>query len=343
MQPDPTVLLDDRQIELEPDLASRSIELREMYWNKTYHQALVRKEIAGCGQDTLTGHAKDFCRLLQASDPFIQPGELIVGSCLAIPHDRDGLDLGYYNRHYPPGHATILRLGLTGIRDRARVKLEREADPVKQDFLCAIEIAYDAACTYAHRYADYAGHMAADEADPSRRQDLERISSACHEVANGPPRSFHAALQLFQFTRVFGGNGCVGRFDQWMLPFYQRDLASGKLSQREAQELLECLFVKMNEFADVNDAALLALATNYRVGKAEVVLLGLFDDRATVEILKALIDWPTISAWLKKKGPIDSRWLQFRRWAAGRHEDYRPSIADLWALATGRGSEPSSG
>ena len=55
------------------------------------------------------------------------------------------------------------------------------------------------------------------------------------------------------------------------------------------------------EFADVNDAALLALATNYRVGKAEVVLLALFDDRATVEILKALIDWPTISAWLKKR------------------------------------------
>ena len=55
------------------------------------------------------------------------------------------------------------------------------------------------------------------------------------------------------------------------------------------------------EFADVNDAALLALATNYRVGKAEVALLGLFDDRATVEILKALIDWPTIQGWIKKK------------------------------------------
>jgi len=55
------------------------------------------------------------------------------------------------------------------------------------------------------------------------------------------------------------------------------------------------------DFAGLNDAALYALATNYRVGKAEVALLGLFDDRATAEILKALIDWPTVVGWIKKK------------------------------------------
>lgn len=55
------------------------------------------------------------------------------------------------------------------------------------------------------------------------------------------------------------------------------------------------------DFPGVNDAALYALATNYRVGKAEVALLGLFDDRSTVEVLEALIDWPTVQAWIKKK------------------------------------------
>ena len=85
MQPGRMVLLEERPIALEPDPNGRSIGLRGMYWNKAYHRALVRKEIPGCGQDTLTGHATDFARLLQASDPFIQPGELIQQKLIHIP------------------------------------------------------------------------------------------------------------------------------------------------------------------------------------------------------------------------------------------------------------------
>lgn len=55
-------------------------------------------------------------------------------------------------------------------------------------------------------------------------------------------------------------------------------------------------------FEELNDAALLALSTNYRVGRAEVGLLGLFDDQVPRTILNALVDMPTIEAWLKKKG-----------------------------------------
>ncbi len=82
-------------MELEFDPVSRSARLREMYWNKTHHSALIQKHIAGSGEDTLTGHAKDFVALLEASDPFIQPDELIVGCCLSIPYDRASIDLGY--------------------------------------------------------------------------------------------------------------------------------------------------------------------------------------------------------------------------------------------------------
>lgn len=58
-------------------------------------------------------------------------------------------------------------------------------------------------------------------------------------------------------------------------------------------------------FDDLNDAALLALATNYRVGKAETSLLGLFDSSCITDILLALIDWPTRLAWSKKKQDAD--------------------------------------
>jgi formate C-acetyltransferase len=90
--------------------------------------------------------------------------------------------------------------------------------------------------------------MAAVENDPGRQRELERIAAVCDELATGAPTSFHAALQLVQFTRIFGGRGCIGRFDQWMVPFYRRDVESDRITQDEAQELLACLFIKMNEF-----------------------------------------------------------------------------------------------
>ena len=262
------ILADGDLIDLELSAPSRSFRLRELYWNKTHNKGLVRKQIVGTGENTLVGHAKDFAILLEASDPFIQPDELIVGCLMAIPEDRKSIDPGYYNSHYPPGHETILRMGLAGIRDSAREKLQSETEPSKRGFLRSVEISYDAACKYVEKYAQYADEMAASEPDPRRKEELKRISSICHELAISPPTSFYAALQLLQFTRVFGGRGCIGRFDQWMYPFYKRDIEEGRITVQEAQELLECLWIKMNHFAGNNDSLRnIALAGQTRDGK----------------------------------------------------------------------------
>ena len=246
----PVLMVDENQLALQLAPESRSDRLREMCWQHTHHEAIVLKRVVGCGEDTLTGHAKDFAALLEVSDPFIQPDELIVGTCLAFPYDENAINLGYYDPHYPPGHETILSLGLTGIRERARGRLDEETDPDKRDFLQAVEISYAGASEYVEKYARCAAELAAAETDPRRRAELEAISGVCHELATSAPSSFHAALQLVQFTRLFGGHGCIGRFDQWMYPFYQEDLAAGRITRQEAQELLECFFIKLNQFAD---------------------------------------------------------------------------------------------
>ncbi len=242
--------------------ASRIGRLREMYWQRTHSVAQVRKYIVGSGDKSLTGHARDFAALLDASDPLIQPYELIVGCHLALPSADSRVDLGYYNAHYPPGNEAILRMGLPGMRDEARRRLETESDPQRADFLRAVEISYDAACQYVLKYARLADDLAADEADLPRRAELQRIASICRALATGVPTSFQAALQLFQFTRLFGGRGCIGRFDQWMLPFYRSDIEAGRLTPDEAQELLECLFVKLNAFAEPNETSSAAYVSN---------------------------------------------------------------------------------
>jgi pyruvate-formate lyase len=245
----------EEAITLELDPASRSHRLREAYWQRRHYPAMTRKEIVGSGDDTLVGHARDFAALLEASDPFIQPDELIVGSALAMPDDNKALNLGYYNSHYPPGHATILRLDLAGIREEARHKLQTETDAEKRDFLRAVELSYEAAARYVARYATHARELAAVEGNTQRRAELQRIAAICDELATGRPTSFHAALQLFQFTRLFGGRGCIGRFDQWMYPFYRQDIEQSVLTPAEAQELLECAFIKMNEFGSAPEFA----------------------------------------------------------------------------------------
>jgi pyruvate-formate lyase len=236
-------------LELSPE--DRSFRLRESYWSGTYEPVPDEKPIMGCGEDTLTGHAKDFAALLAASEPVIQGDERIVGGCLAVPEYPNNLDLGQYDPHFPPGHEKILRLGLAGMRDNARTRLERESDPVKREFLAAVAIAYDAACDYVRRYARRASEMAEREADPCRKDELDQVAAACDELATAPPSSFQAALQLVQFTRVFGGRGCIGRFDQWMHPFYEHDIEHGTITQQEAEELLEGFFIKLNHLATV--------------------------------------------------------------------------------------------
>ena len=258
-----TVLDDDRSpdyesaqkpLKLEIDPTSRSHRLRQMYWEKTHQSSVITKPVAGSREDTLVGHAKDFATLLAASDPFIQDDELIVGSLLASPANPGLINLGEYDPHYPPGYKMLVSRGFQGMRDEAQKKLRATTDPDSRDFLEAVAISFEAACQYAAKFARYAEYLAAGEPDPDRKQELTNISTICDELTIGKPTSFHAALQLLQFTRVFGGRGCIGRFDQWMYPLYRDDIDNGRITQAEGQELLECFFIKTAHFPHANHA-----------------------------------------------------------------------------------------
>ena len=123
----------------------------------------------------------------------------------------------------------------------------------REIFYDAALIALEAAQEFILRYADLATELARDSDDAARVRELERVAATCRWLSEHPARDFHEALQavwfLFALLQIESNASSFspGRFDQYMLPYLEADLASGTLSQDAAQELLECLWLKFNE------------------------------------------------------------------------------------------------
>ena len=240
--------------DLELDPKSRSYQRREMYWNGEHDKHLVSKVLVGSGKSTLVGKADDFAMILDETSPVIQPLDLIGGVATVRPAEGSSIDLGHYDGHYTPGHANLIGMGYTGIRDRAKEKLVGESDSSRRDFLEATVVSYDAACGFAEKHARHAEALAREATNPARQTELMQIAEACHQIATGPPGSFRAGLQMMWFTFMYGARGSIGRFDQWMYPLYKKDIELDRLTHDQAQELLENYFIKLNYFAGNNDS-----------------------------------------------------------------------------------------
>lgn len=157
-----------------------------------------------------------------------------------------------------PGHTVlgdvIYRKGFLDLIDdvdRAMAALDGEPDTSLE--LRAMRIAAEAIVRYAARHAEHARALAEAEGDPVRRQELEEIAAVCDRVPAHAPETFREALQAYWFAHLgvvtelnTWDSFCPGRLDQHLLPFYQRDLAEGRLTRDQAVELLECFWIKFN-------------------------------------------------------------------------------------------------
>ena len=114
---------------------------------------------------------------------------------------------------------------------------------------------------YAQRYAALAEKMAAECSDPVRRNELEVIALNCSRVPAKGAGSFYEACQSFWFVQQLiqlessGHSISPGRFDQYMYPYYKKDLENGNITREFAQELMDCIWVKLNDLNKCRDAA----------------------------------------------------------------------------------------
>jgi len=162
---------------------------------------------------------------------------------------------GYIMGHMTAGYPKVLRHGLTGIRLQVRARLARAANDEERDFCIGAIQTLDGVIRLARRYAAHARRLAAS-ASASRREELLSIAETCRRVPAYSPRTFREAAQTLWFIHLnvaqevsgYHTAFCPGRVDQYLGPYYDRDLARGRITRDEAYEVLACLFLKYNEF-----------------------------------------------------------------------------------------------
>lgn len=168
------------------------------------------------------------------------------------------------------GHITVqydkvLAIGYEGIIKEAEAELANchfgDADyATKSRFLEAVIMSCKAVILYAERYAKLAEQMAVVCEDEARKQELWAIAANCHNVPAKGATSFYEACQSFWFVQQLlqlessGHSISPGRFDQYMYPYYKADLEKGTLTREQAQEYIDCIWVKLNDLNKCRDA-----------------------------------------------------------------------------------------
>ena len=173
----------------------------------------------------------------------------------------------FYNGvgHITVKYEEVLAIGYEGIIARAREELAKcnfgDADyATKSRFLEAVIISCRAAITYANRYADLAQKEAESCKDAVRKAELLQIAQNCRRVPAKGARTFYEACQSFWFVQQLiqmessGHSISPGRFDQYMYPYYQKDIEEGRITREQAQELIDCIWVKLNDLNKCRDA-----------------------------------------------------------------------------------------
>ncbi|MDD5702645.1 MAG: pyruvate formate lyase family protein [Dehalococcoidales bacterium] len=199
--------------------------------------------------------------------------------------DRDFMGAYLGHSYYPalwalgwfiPDYPKAIRKGLLGIL--AEVKQEIQSTPLldeasqnKRFFLESLEITIKAAIQYAKRHAALARELA-QTAESKRKDELEKIAEICEWVPANPARTFYEALQTLWFCNLFifwdsqYEGVSPGRVDQYLYPYYRKDIEEGRITREEAIEILEllrCLFSTYRVFLEAAHATRTAGEANW--------------------------------------------------------------------------------
>ncbi len=173
-----------------------------------------------------------------------------------------------------PGWDRLLSIGISGIRkeaEEALAKLDdaRPGDLEKMFFLKSELIVCEGIVHLANRHADLAEKQAAGCIDTIRKSELKKIARVCRRVPEHPATSFYEAVQsvlFYEYAIYMEQNASsynLGRIDQYLFPYYKKDIDECVITKEEAQELLDCLWIKIAELSLFQDEITAQFAAGY--------------------------------------------------------------------------------
>jgi len=184
----------------------------------------------------------------------------------------------------------LLNTGLDNLVSELQQHIDQEAE---NTFYQAALILLQAAQRHILRYAALATEMASDCEDVRRKQELERIAAISTHISGKKPQDFYQACQLFWYMNIIlqyesnASSLSLGRFDQYMLPFYQHSLSHGEQPEF-LKELLESLWVKCNDIVLLRSTSSARYFAGFPTGYT-ILLGGLTETgRSAVNVLSFL-------------------------------------------------------
>lgn len=154
--------------------------------------------------------------------------------------------------HIIPGYGRIIKEGFGSILEKCK-KYEKIHTGEHLEFVKAMKICCESAINYILRYADMAEELAKTALTEENRKQMLKISEACRNISVKPASSFFEAVQLFWlihellYAETFPASISMGRFDVYMNPYLENDINNGTITEEDAEEILEALWVKFSQ------------------------------------------------------------------------------------------------
>lgn len=173
--------------------------------------------------------------------------------------------------HICPDTATWIRLGPAGIREEAASHLAAAA-PEQREFYESVVLVLDAASEFMVRYADLATAMASDAASPAQADNLREIGRICSKLSVRGADTFREAVQALWFLFLLlhlesnASSFSPGRADQYLYPYYQADIESGRLDRAGVLEVIEALWLKFNQIVYLRNSHSASFFAGFPIG-----------------------------------------------------------------------------
>ena len=222
--------------------------------------------------------------------------------------------------HILPDVSSWLEFGPSGLLKRYESAKEKESSPEKKMFFHSVCISLEGVVLFIKRYADLATQLAESTPSIETKQHLQTIAGICQKLAYNKPESFHEAVQSVWFLFVLlhlesnASSFSPGRMDQYLYPYFKKDIEQGLLTSDHALEIISCLWLKFNEIVYLRNSHSAKYFAGFPIG-FNIAIGGINEKGMNAEnelsflMLKAQsilgLPQPNLSARLSKKSSIE--------------------------------------